>query len=430
MECASPIARFGTTGEVEFEPEDYWNAFLETVGSVVRQAPDVEDIWLCSEMHGFMLVKTDSATPLTPYISWQDQRASFAFPGAHSTMEDLQCNESDFLRHTGMRLRSGLPGLNLIHMAHKIRMPIAARFATLSDWLMLRGGEKDPLCHLTLAAGTGLYSLVERAWRPKIISGNCTDLSEVQFPQISTLANPIGRIRLADRSLRVWGGIGDMQAAAHGSTFPQGSDIIINLGTGSQVMATSSQGVAEVDRRVSATGQEFFAVTHIPSGRALNVFASFMDEIAVLGGGTEVFWKIFSELKAQDILNAAPAVDLNVFDAAWKYAGGGNIRSIQEHHFHPRNLVLDIVSSWLKQYVEALAIINPNHSSKTFLLTGGLSRRAEFIPTVLEQLLHRRCIMPQLRTGEDTLDGLLFLAENQRISDQLTSEKSHHNETL
>lgn len=433
VECASPIARYGTTGAVELEPEAYWNAFLETAGTLSQQAPDVEDIWLCTEMHGCMLVDTDSPTPLTPYISWQDQRASFAVPGARSTLDDLQVHATDFLHHTGMRLRSGLPGPNLIHMARKGSLSRAARFATLSDWLMLRGGEREPQCHLTLAAGTGLYSLVERAWLPTLFAGSGTDLSGVQFPRISTLAHPIGHIRLAGRSLRVWGGIGDMQAAAHGGTFPQGSDILINLGTGSQVIAITPQGVAGVDRRTSATGQEFFAVTHIPSGRALNVFASFLDESAALGGGTAFFWKLFSELKAQDVLHAAPSVDMNVFDAAWKYAGGGRIGGIHEHQFHPRNLVLAIASSWLHQYAEALASINPQHPSATFLLTGGLPRRAAFIPAVLEQLLKRRCIMPDLRTGEDTLDGLLSLAEHQRSADQSTfhtPNTRHRNETL
>ena len=412
-ECAAPKAQYGPAGEVEFEPDDYWHAFMATAGALVQQATDVEDIWLCTEMHGFLLVDSTSHGALTPYISWQDQRASFAASPENSTLDLLSGQASDFLNHTGMRLRSGLPGPNLLHLARQGQLPRSARFATLSDWLLLRGGESAPQCHPTLAAGTGLFSLSTRSWMPSLVAIDGIDLSGIQFPPIVQPDHPIGHLNLAGRSLGVWAGIGDMQAAAHGGTFPLSADILLNLGTGSQVMAITTQAKPGVDRRLAAAGQEFHAITHIPSGRALNVFASFLDECATLGGGKPFFWELFCGLDAQDVLQASPRVDLNVFEAAWKYTSGGLIRSIHEHQFQPRTLVLEIARSWLQQYAEALSAIAAHHPGSHFLLTGGLSRRAAFIPTVLEYLLERRCIMPVLRTGEDTLDGLLMMAQLQ-----------------
>lgn len=416
-ECTSPNARYGSAGQVELDPEDYWDALLQTAGELLNHAPDVKDIWLCTEMHGFMLVDSDIARPLTPYISWQDQRASYTEKGMQTTLESLKSRAENFLHHTGMQVRSGLPGINLIDMACKGSLPNAARFATLSDWLIMRGGERVPKCHLTQAAGTGLFSIVERKWMPTLLANTEIDLSGIQFPKISSLSEPIGHIRIGKHTLRVWGGIGDMQAAAHGGMFPQCADIIVNLGTGSQVMARVTQSISGVDRRPGITEKEFFAVTHIPSGRALNVFASFLDETAAIGGGNRFFWKLFTELAAKDVLDAAPVVDLNVFDSAWKYDGGGLVRGIHEHQFTPHNLILAIARSWLQQYAEALSVITQQNTSKTFLLTGGLSRRASFIPVVLEELLQRRCIMPKLNTGEETLDGLLNLAKKQRNKD-------------
>jgi hypothetical protein len=174
-------------------------------------------------------------------------------------------------------------------------------------------------------------------------------------------------------------------------------------------------------------GEEFQAVTHIPSGRAINVFASLLDEAARLGGGEPFFWKMFSELEVDEVLNAPASIDLNVFQAAWKYSDGGKVTGIHEHGFGPRGLALAIARSWLQQYVDALETLAPAHPSASFLLTGGLSRRAGFIAPVLEHLLGRTCLEPVLRTGEDTLDGLLSLAERQCNSTHDISQSTHNN---
>jgi sugar (pentulose or hexulose) kinase len=410
-ESPAPVAKPCVSGSVEFEPEDYWTAFEETAGALARLEPQASDIWLCTEMHGFMLVDSELPTPLTRYISWQDQRACQLMSADTCTLQTLQPLAESFLHHTGMRLRAGLPGVNLAHMARLGTLPHNARFATLSDWLLLRAGETAPETHATLAAGTGLYSLESRTWFPGLLP----DLgsTRLRFFPINDLSRPLGQVQFAGRALQVWGGIGDMQAAAHGRTFPYASSILINLGTGSQVMVLPLQEQQGVDRRLSAMGRLFQAVTHIPSGRALNVFATLMDDCAHMGGGTPFFWKLFAELTAEEVRDAPDCVDLNVFHAAWKYTGGGKLSGIHEHNLGPRKLLRSIARSWLQQYADALKTISPDHPCKSFLLTGGLSRRAGFIAPVLEYLLGRRCLEPALRTGEDTLDGLLDLAERQ-----------------
>jgi sugar (pentulose or hexulose) kinase len=414
-ESAAPVAKQGVFGEFEFEPEDYWTAFEETAGALARFEPQASDIWLCTEMHGFMLVDSNSPTPLTRYISWQDQRACRPMAAGTSTLQTLQPLAECFLHHTGMRLRAGLPGLNLAHMARLGTLPPNARFVTLSDWLLLRAGETAPETHATLAAGTGLYSLELRTWFPGLLTDLEPERARLRFFPVNDLSRPLGQVQLAGRALQIWGGIGDMQAAAHGGTFPRASSILINLGTGSQVMVLPVKEQPGVDRRLSPMGQLFQAVTHIPSGRALNVFAALLDDCARIGGGTPFFWKLFAELTAEEVRDASDCVDLNVFQAAWKYTGGGKVSGIHEHNLSPRTLVRSIARSWLQQYANALNTISPDHPCTSFLLTGGLSRRAGFIAPVLEYLLGRRCLVPALRTGEDTLDGLLDLAERRRF---------------
>jgi sugar (pentulose or hexulose) kinase len=412
-ECASPVLRYGSRGEAEGDPEHYWQALEATAGQIVATDPGVQDLWLCTEMHGFILVDPQEPKPVTPYISWQDQRASHKSGQEPSILERLSPHGSSLLAEAGIRLRPGLPIVNLATMRAEANRSAPARFLTLADWLLVRGGERLPRCHPTLAAGTGLYSLNERDWSPALMRLAGIDPNMLFMSAIlaeSTL--PVGTIRLHDRPIRVWGGLGDLQAAAHGAGFPQTSSILINLGTGSQVMALTPVKTENIEVRPCAQGELAHAITHIPSGRALNTYASFIDDCVRIGGGQPLFWRTFAELTAEEVLEAEAAIDLNVFHAAWRYTKGGSITQIVEGNFDLRWLMRTLAKSWLVQYQEALTAISAEHPSPTFLLCGGLSRRSSFIPQVLESLLGKQAIEWPSRTGEETLDGLLKLAES------------------
>lgn len=410
-ECPSPVLQRGPQGEAVGDPEQYWQALEAAVGALAELDDSVKDLWLCAEMHGFMLADPVSAKPITPYISWQDQRACHHVGKGGSKLEELQQTIAPLLHSEGgMRLRPGLPIANLACMGHELAG--SSQFLTLVDWLLLRGGESSPRCHVTLAAGTGLYSLANKNWSDNLMAQAGIASLNLQMLSVShDVSYPIGKITIKGRSLRVWGGLGDLQAAAHGMGFPHKASVLVNLGTGSQVMVTAQSPIPAVELRICAEGQLAHAITHIPSGRALNTFASFIDDCAHVGGGLPFFWRVFSGLNAQQVLDADPCIDLNTFSSSWRYVDGGKISHIAEGKFTSVSFITALAKSWLTQYAQALGSMAALPSGTSFLLGGGLSRRAAFIPLVLESLLARKSIDVSLRTGEETLDGLLSLAE-------------------
>jgi len=412
-EYPSPVLKRGPKGEAVGDPEQYWQALEATAGILAQFDDSVHDIWLCAEMHGFLLADAVTAKPVTPYISWQDQRACHRVGDGLSTLDELQQSMAALLHSEGgMRLRPGLPIVNLACMRHELKASGPMQFLTLVDWLLVRGGESSPRCHVTLAAGTGLYSLDRRNWFDDLFGqAGITTLNLSLPPVKQDLSSPIGEINLKGRSLRVWGGLGDLQAAAHGMGFPRAAPILINLGTGSQVMVSSQTLKRDVELRICAEGQLAQAVTHIPSGRALNTFATFIDDCARVGGGLPFFWRVFAGLNANKVLDADPCIDLNTFSSSWRYVDGGKISRIAEGQFSSESFITALAKSWLIQYVWALGNLSAPASCAKFLLGGGLSRRANFIPLVLESMLARKSIAVRHRTGEETLDGLLLLAE-------------------
>jgi sugar (pentulose or hexulose) kinase len=409
-EYASPTLSYGDAGEVEGNPEDYWRALEATAGQLIASAPEIEDIWLCSEMHGFLLVDYKTSKPITAYVSWQDQRSAHLLNGTKNAIESLELLRAQFHSITGMRLRTGLPIVNLATIINSNYLHEPYRFLTLVDWLLLRGGESNPKCHPTLAAGTGLYSLAQRDWSIDLLLAIGVDPKSLFLPSICSGDGPIGTIELGGKKIRVWGGLGDLQSAAHGLDFPDRAPILINLGTGSQVMAISQSPSVGIELRPSALGFLTHAVTHIPSGRALNTFAKFIDGCALQSGGSPLFWRLFREMQTDSVLAAEASIDLNVFSAAWQYKNGGSILKVLEGKFELSWLMHSLAKSWLVQYAQALQAICPNHPSSSFLLGGGLSRRGPFIVPALESLIGKRAIQVSHITGEETLDGLVKLA--------------------
>jgi sugar (pentulose or hexulose) kinase len=215
-ECPSPVLQRGQQGEAVGDPEQYWQALEATAGLLAELDDSVQDLWICAEMHGFMLADPVSAKPVTPYISWQDQRACYRAGKGLSKLEELQQSIAPLLySEGGMRLRPGLPIANLACMGHELAD--SSQFLTLVDWLLLRGGESAPCCHVTMAAGTGLYSLADKNWSDILMGqAGITSLNLRMPPVNHDVSSPIGKITLKRRSLRVWGGLGDLQAAAHG----------------------------------------------------------------------------------------------------------------------------------------------------------------------------------------------------------------------
>jgi sugar (pentulose or hexulose) kinase len=408
-QVASPEPRFGPAGEVEVSAEAYWSALEATAGELAARHPQVKALWLCSELHG-VIVADRAGVPVTPYISWRDGRSSSIGVSGVSTFEQMSDRSELFLSLTGMKLRPGLPILSLAFLAAHNQLPKMFRLFTLPDWLLWRGGERDPAVHASLAAGTGLYDLNRHEWSSRLCELAGLDGHAILKPRTARTGEIAGRIRLGTFDLPVFGCLGDVQSAAAGTGFPQVAKLVVNLGTGSQVLLSSNTIAPDIERRPGADGLDFAAITHIPSGRALNVFAELLDGSAILGGGAPFFWSRFAELSAADVLDARLEVDLNVFEAAWRYRHGGLVGKIREGHFSPADLMAGVAKGWLAQYVDAMDRLDPQRQEQNFLVSGGLSRRAQFIVPALAALSGRTPRLAGIVTGEETLDGLLTLS--------------------
>ncbi len=410
MVVASPVPIFGILGEVEVTPEDYWRALEVTAGILVVKYPSVDTMWLCTEMHG-LIVSDSAGFLLTPYISWRDSRTVVKNELGISTYDILSLQGDEFFEKSGMKLRAGLPIVSLAHIASQIKLPSIFRVFTLADWLIWRGGEPNPSIHPSLAAGTGLYDIHTKEWSNALLDMAGVRDNRVILPSLAPAGAPIGKINLTGKTINVYGGIGDLQSAVYGAGFPNKVNLVINLGTGSQIVRRWHNIPEGIERRLSVDDLDFAAITHIPSGRALNVFADFLNGCSILGNGDPFFWQKFDELTVEQVLNSNLEIDMNVFTAAWQYQHGGCIKYIHDNNFTPNELLASIAKGWLSQYVRGMKQLDPLSEDLEFYVCGGLSRRAKFAINVLSSLSGKSAELVGTLTGEETLDGLLALAK-------------------
>ena len=391
IDVASPSSIHITTDRTfEIDPHQYWYALEQTAGVLISKH-SVTDLWICSEMHGFILVHTGQAA--TGYISWKDQRATHK-------LETLAQRSQQFYELTGMRLRAGLP----VVTASAMTLHDDAKLHTLVDWLLLCGGVADPKSHVSLTAGTGFYDINKTSCSNEFLQTN------LEFCSVTTnIQECLGQITLSGHTVNVYGGIGDLQAALYGAGLATGG-AVVNLGTGSQVAVLPAHKGNEL--RPFIHGDYAGVVTHIPGGRALNVVADLFDGIAALGGSKPVFWEQWQQLDVDDILNSPLHTDLNLFDSAWRHSTTSGFIGLQEHCSSPQQVLLGIAKSWAQQYVDALNSLDPSHSITSVMLTGGLARKSRFlIPLMLKLDSTREYALATNITGEDTLDGLLKMCK-------------------
>ena len=160
------------------------------------------------------------------------------------------------------------------------------------------------------------------------------------------------------------------------------NELLINLGTGSQVIKRNEDGTHNI-------------ISFIPSGRALNSFKVFFDSL-----GVNLFDE-FAKLNINDLEQSTLIFDLNIFPQSFKFKGGGLIKNIDENNFNVRNFISSLFRSYIDQYIE---IIKTNKID-TIYFAGGISKK---YPLIQKYIQHKTDIYTQISSFqyEDTHIGM------------------------
>ena len=265
-------------GRHECDAERMAQLTFQCIRGTLASSPglDVRCVGVTGQMHGMVLVREQR--PVSPLISWQDQRCQEVIPGMGvsyvSRMLDLG-GVGGFAR-TGCPPATGYLGSTLFWLASNkdARVteghPPGIKACFMADYVVARLTGEDPVTDPTNAGGSGVFDVVARNWNVMLIRRLGLDLD--LFPPIRTGGPIAGRVtaEVAEASglppgtpVRV--SCGDNQASFAGSVADPADSVFLNIGTGAQISAWVPRyiGAEAIDTRA------YFGKGHLLVGAPL-----------------------------------------------------------------------------------------------------------------------------------------------------------------
>lgn len=354
-------------------------AIIIAVRSVLERALaevglPVSRIAISSQMHSALLTDTDDR-PLTPLISWQDDR--LAEPSGEQTVLDrlLAGVSADTRQRSGVARRPGIGGLNLAAaLADTPELPgrLAAggvRLHTLGSLVSTSLGGPH-VTHLSAAAALGLVDLDQQVWSAELVSG--FGLGGVQLPQIATEFASVGQVQVLGRPLDLYPEVGDHQASVLGGGGLAAGEVAISLGTAGIIArwAPERRTRDDVDSRPYPRGGYLLAVSRLPGGRLAEDLIGFIAAVSGVPDATardpDQIWA-----RAADLAGPAPSPrPIQVREDL--RPGGGRGLAITGAHSGPSvvaDLLHGLTNHFVEQYRQAITLLHPD---------GDLPHRAHF----------------------------------------------------
>ena len=214
-------------GHYESDALAYAATAEQVLGECIIKAGDCRTFGLCSQRSSFLIWGQATGQPLTPLISWQDNRGA-------ASCEALRAQDSL------IRDLTGLP-LTPYYFAPKLRSMLqdnpewTARLergellvGTLDTFLIWRwSGGKYYMTDASMAARTLLMDIRQQQWSPQLCKLFGIPLSIL--PEIKPSA---GLHLQMDKGLILQASVGDQSAALIASVREDHAEALVNLGTG------------------------------------------------------------------------------------------------------------------------------------------------------------------------------------------------------
>lgn len=292
----------------------------------------VAAIGVTGQMHGILYLDR-AGRAVSPLYTWQDGRGNLPYAG--STYAAFLSVSSGYPLASGFGLVT-----HFINRAQGLVPVEAVTFCTIQDYIaMLLAGRETPLLHASNGASFGCYDLAAQAFDHSAMEK--AGLDGRFLPAVTAETAVIGQ----DHGVPVAAAIGDNQASVLGS-LREGSDILVNIGTGSQVSAVVSAPAPFPAGAVRpyVDGRFLLAGSPLCGGRAYALLRRFFAQCAErFGGDGRDIYAVMNSMAAEQPDAHALMVDPRFCGTRNDPALRGTVSNISEDNFTPEQLTRGVL---------------------------------------------------------------------------------------
>ncbi|MDL2253543.1 hypothetical protein LJC49_05635 [Ruminococcaceae bacterium OttesenSCG-928-I18] len=391
----------GAPWQRQQDPEVILHLCEELLQGYGKQYP-VGGVGLTGQMHGVLYLDRQG-TALSPLYTWEDERGNLSHREGVSHCEFLQ-------RETGYPMATGF-GLttHFYNLENDLVPKNAVTLCTIGDYLAMRlTRQKRPLMHKSNAAGIGLFDLSAGAFSATALQK--AGIDPAFLPGISPSEQVVGQTA---EGWPVAIAIGDNQASFLGSV-GQGSNLLVNVGTGSQVSLCSAHlpQNANYECRPYLDGQYLLLGSVLCGGAAFQLLRDFFLEVTqTLGTPKEVN---FYALMEQEAEKAAQCGDPLLVDTRFRGSRQqpgirGSIQNIGPGNFTLGQLTLGVLQGMCDELYGYYDKMPGELKEEPVVVgSGNAVRKTKLLQHLLESTFQKQLRIP--RFEEEAAFGASLLA--------------------
>lgn len=307
----------------------------EILENFIEAEKDIAVIGVTGQMHGIVYTDKDG-NAVSPLYIWQDERGNLAYKDTTYAKYLNSCsgygNVTDFYnRENGIRPES------------------AVRYCTIHDYFVMKlSGLKKPIMHSSDAASFGCYDLKENKFNYDL---------DVDITADYKIAGEY-------KGIPVSVAIGDNQASVF-STLASEDDILLNIGTGSQISIISDRIISGDDIEIRPYFEnKYLAVgAALCGGRAYSMLKDFYSEIILYGlemsgdGVYEIMNKMLEKAEKPTL-----KVDTRFAGTRKNPEISGSISNITTENFTPSQLTVGVLEGMADELFDMYKQMNTKKS--------------------------------------------------------------------
>lgn len=277
---------------------------------------DTAVIGVTGQMHGICYTDKDGKA-VSPLYTWQDERGNLPY------------KDITYAKYLGSF--SGYGNVtDFYNRENGIKPANAIGYCAIHDYFVMKlCGLKKPLLHSSDAASFGLYDLTENKFNYDFNADITTDY----------------RIAGEYRGIPVSVAIGDNQASVF-STLADEKNILLNVGTGSQVSIISDSIITgdDIEVRPYFEGKYLIVGAALCGGRAYSLLKNFYSEIFsyVKSADENEVYKIMNKM-LENIESSSITVDTRFAGTRKDAEISGSILGITTENFNPSELTMGVL---------------------------------------------------------------------------------------